>query len=87
MVEENSRGRSSQDSQAIDDGCCEGAGGQEQDRTAVVAGCDAAPVLQACDHALDAVAQAVEVCVVRDLELPATARGDARSSPHLGQGV
>ena len=71
----------------MDDCRGECAGCEEQDRAAIVAGSDAAPVLDAGEHVLDPVAQAVEVCVVRDRDLPTGTGGDARKNPHVNQDV
>jgi len=48
------------------DGCCQGDGGEEGLRTSVVAGSDAAPVLEPAEHDLDAVAPFVAALVVVD---------------------
>ena len=44
-------------------------------------------ILEAGEHVLDLVTQAVEVCVVRDEDLPADTRRDARRNSHLDQSI
>lgn len=52
-----------------DDGCGDADGGHEGMCASVVAGMDAAPVLEFAEHVLDPVALAVEHGVVGDLDL------------------
>ena len=46
--------------------------------TSIVAGVDAAPVLELAEHVLDAVTLAIEKPVVRDRDIPGGLGGDAR---------
>ena len=72
---------------AIDDGCGQRAGGEEQDRASVVACRDTPPLLEAGERVLDfvAVAVAVKGRVVPDRVFPACTGGDSRRNPHLDQ--
>ena len=56
-------------------------------RASVVAGGDAAPVLEPFEHAFDEVPLLVEFGVVRDGFLAAGAAGDAGCDPASGEGV
>ena len=70
-----------------DDGSGDADGGHEGVRAAIVAGVDAAPVLELAEHILDAVTLAVELPVVRDWHLAVDLGRDARLDATLGQGL
>jgi hypothetical protein len=60
--------------------------GHEGVRASVVAGVDAAPVLEPSEHDLDPAALAIERGIVRDRYLPVCLRGDAGGDLAVGQG-
>jgi hypothetical protein len=73
--------------QPKDDGCGDADGGHEGVGAAVIAGVDAAPVLELAEHVLDLVTLAVECCVVRDGHLSVGLGWDAGGDAALGQCV
>ena len=68
-----------------DGGECDGA--EEDGGAAVVAGCDAAPVLEAAEGDLDAVSLSVERLIVGDRLFPVLLGRDAGSDAALGECV
>ena len=64
-------------SEPKDDGGSEGDGGEEGGLAAIVAGCDATPVLETSDHDLDAAATPVPALVVPDRLVAGPATRDA----------
>jgi hypothetical protein len=60
------------------DGCDEGKGCDEVLGKSIVSGCNAPPVLQPAEHALDQIASAVSLAVERTGSFSAGARGDNR---------
>lgn len=73
--------------QPEDDGCGDADGGHERLDASVVAGVDAAPVLEFAEHVLDFVTLAIEGCIVRDGHFAVGLRRDAGFDPTLGQGM
>lgn len=69
-----------------DDGCGDADGGHEAVSASVVAGVDAAPVLEPSEHDLDLVAPPVECGVVGDRHLAVHLRRDVGGDTALGQG-
>ena len=67
------------------DGCDEGNGCDEVLGEPIVAGCDATPVLQSAEHALDQIASAVGLAVERTGSLSPGARGDDRLDAAFSQ--
>src|SRR5688572_17350764 len=65
----------------------EGDGGDEGFGATVVAGVDAAPVLEACEHVLDLVTTAVEIEIVWVLDAPSALRRDAWGDAAIGEGL
>src|SRR5215468_717996 len=68
-----------------DDERCEGYGGKEVSGELVIASSDATKVLEAPEHALDEVAQAIDKYVMRDERFAAADRRDYGLDPMLGQ--
>ncbi len=62
---------------SVNDGCCQRTGREEQDRASVVSSSDALPLVHSGEHVVDLVAQAAEVFVVGDGDLPVAAGRDA----------
>ena len=73
--------------QPEDDGCSDADGGHEGVDATVIAGMDAAPVLEFAEHVLDPMTLAIEGRVVRDRDFTVGLRRDAGDDATLGQGV
>jgi len=67
------------------DGCDEGKGCDEVLCEPIISGCDAPPVLQPAEHALDQIASAVGLAVERTGSLSPGARGDDRLDAAFSQ--